>query len=256
MDAVQTVNSVETKQVKNFAFSLVIPVYNEEESIAELIQEVAQYFSDFSQFECIVVDDASKDNTLSVLKSLLPTYSFLKVYAHQQNRGQSAAVVTGVKQASFPWVATIDGDGQNPPSAINELISAAQVANSDNILVMGHRTQRQDNLLRKISSRVANNVRRSILHDNTNDSGCGLKLFPKSIFMGLPHFKNCHRFIPALFIRAGATIIEVPVAHRNRMQGTSKYGVMNRLWTGIIDLLGVAWLIRRPIQTGVKEISS
>lgn len=237
------------------AISLVIPVYNEEESITPLLEEAFSTFNeqDFPQFECVVVDDASKDKTLEVLLKLCQRFPRLRVVKHVKNSGQSAAVVTGVYAAKHPWIATVDGDGQNPPAEILKLIKAKPDDTSRGCLLIGHRTKRNDSFVKRLSSRVANKVRRAILKDDCPDTGCGLKLFTRNTFIRLPLFKNCHRFMPALFNRAGVKAISVPIAHRDRERGQSKYGVMNRLWVGIIDMFGVAWLARRPLSHDSEE---
>jgi dolichol-phosphate mannosyltransferase len=154
-----------------------------------------------------------------------------------------------VLAAKAPWIATLDGDGQNDPADIPRLIEALRDYDYDGHLklVMGNRTTRRDTRMRRLSSRIANAVRSTLLNDGTPDTGCGIKLFERDMFLQLPHFNHMHRFLPALAQRAGQRVISVPVDHRPRMRGTSKYGVNNRLWVGIVDLFGVMWLIRRRI---------
>ena len=148
--------------------------------------------------------------------------------------------------ADAPVIATLDGDGQNDPADIPTLLDRfREFADPDRILIAGHRTKRKDSWLKKVSSRFANSVRAAILKDDTPDTGCGLKVFSRNAFLAMPRFDHMHRYLPALMIRSGGKVISVPVNHRPRERGTSKYGVWNRLWVGIADLFGVMWLIRR-----------
>lgn len=231
--------------------SVVVPVYNEQDNVRPLILEIQTAMAHCANSEIVIVDDHSKDSTLENLQQLLTEVPTLKVVKHKRNMGQSAAVASGVRAASLPWIATLDGDGQNNPADIPALMSQAQQAlqnGQQHILCMGYRQKRNDNIIRKLSSRIANGVRTFCLKDSCPDSGCGIKLFLREDFLKLPLFRNCHRFLPALFKRCGATVINVPVSHRERLRGESKYGIMNRLFVGIVDLIGVSWLMRRPID--------
>jgi dolichol-phosphate mannosyltransferase len=170
----------------------------------------------------------------------------IRLLRHARRSGQSAAVATGVREARAPWIATLDGDGQNDPADIPRLLEAARNPPSPRLrLVMGNRTTRRDTWLRRLSSRVANGVRGGLLRDGTPDTGCGIKVFDRAVFMDMPRFDHMHRFMPALFQREGCDVISVPVNHRERLRGRSKYGLHNRLWVGIVDLFGMMWLIRR-----------
>lgn len=233
--------------------SLVIPMYNEQDNVEPLLKEAADALKIFPVFEIIVVDDASQDQTVARLLNLRQEIPQLRIIRHEKNSGQSRAVITGVKQASYYWIATLDGDGQNNPHDIPKMAKAIQ---TNWVLVAGHRADRKDTKLKRLSSKIANKVRRALLKDNCPDTGCGLKLFPKNLFMDLPHFKNMHRFLPALAKREGAEVINVKISHRERLRGVSKYGVMNRLFVGIVDLLGVMWLVRRPSRALSKEVKS
>jgi len=235
--------------------SVVIPMYNEAENVGPLLEEIQQAMQDWITFELVVVDDGSTDDTYKHLCEFQSTMPQLKILRHRCNYGQSAGIVTGVRSASSDWIATLDGDGQNNPSDIQLLYSALKNAleNYSNVLVIGNRKKRQDNWLRRLSSRVAYIMRRCLLRDDCPDAGCGLKLFSKETFLTLPHFNHCHRFLPTLFKRAGGHIIDVPVSHRPRTHGQSKYGIKNRLWVGIVDLIGVMWLMRRPLQPEVAD---
>jgi dolichol-phosphate mannosyltransferase len=170
----------------------------------------------------------------------------IRLIRHTVRSGQSAAVATGVREARAGWIATLDGDGQNDPADIPKLLDAVRSARSPQLrLVMGNRTTRRDTWLRRLSSRVANGVRGGMLKDGTPDTGCGIKVFDRAVFMDMPRFNHMHRFMPALFQREGFDVVSVPVNHRERTRGKSKYGLHNRLWVGIVDLFGVMWLIRR-----------
>lgn len=235
--------------------SVVIPMFNEEENVEPLITEVQEALQFLDDYETIVVDDCSHDQTYAKLVNLKKQFPKLKILKHKQNSGQSASVITGVKHANYDWIATLDGDGQNDPRDIQKLFQIAQehLAKNEWVLVAGHRTKRQDNYLKKFSTKIANRVRAWLLKDNCPDSGCGLKVFPKKIFLSIPLFNHVHRFLPALFKRQGLKVINVPVNHRFRLRGQSKYGVWNRLWVGIVDLLGVAWLQRRACTPVVEQ---
>lgn len=206
-------------------------------------------------FETIFVDDGSTDGTArAVVAARLQGMPEVRLVRHQVRSGQSAAVATGVRAARARWIATLDGDGQNDPADIPKLLEAVAQSNSPGLrLVMGNRTTRRDTWLRRLSSRVANGVRGGLLKDGTPDTGCGIKVFDRDVFLDMPRFNHMHRFMPALFQREGYQVISVPVNHRERTRGRSKYGLHNRLWVGIVDLFGVMWLIRRasprvPVQ--------
>ena len=227
--------------------SVVIPVCNEQDNVEPLAREIHAALSGRWSFETIFVDDGSTDGTAAALRAAraagLPEIRLLR---HAVRSGQSAAVATGVRAARAPWVATLDGDGQNDPADIPKLLEAAQADRGGRLrLVMGNRTTRRDTWLRRLSSRVANGVRGGLLKDGTPDTGCGIKVFDRAVFMDMPRFNHMHRFMPALFQREGYDVASVPVNHRERTRGTSKYGLHNRLWVGIVDLFGVMWLIRR-----------
>jgi len=227
-------------------FSVVVPVCNEAENVEPLAREIDAAFNNRS-YEMIFVDDGSTDETAAILKKLKGSLPALRVLSHSFRSGQSAAVASGVRASRAPWVATLDGDGQNDPADIPKLIAARDSPEGRGVqLFMGNRkASRKDTAFRKLQSSVANGVRSSLLGDGTPDTGCGIKLFSRELFMELPRFDHMHRFLPALFQRHGARVISVPVSHRPRMRGTSKYGMLNRLWVGIVDIGGVMWLRRR-----------
>jgi dolichol-phosphate mannosyltransferase len=226
--------------------SVVIPVCNEVDNVVPLALEIQAALASRGGFEIIFVDDGSTDGTVQKLLDLRPQVPSIRVLRHSRRSGQSIALHTGVRAARAPWVATLDGDGQNDPADIPNLVTAMEQGGTVELkLVMGHRQARRDTWLRRISSRIANGVRARLLQDATPDTGCGIKLLHRQTFLELPVFNHMHRFLPALFQRAGAHVISVPVRHRPRTRGQSKYGVRNRLWVGIVDLFGVRWLIRR-----------
>jgi dolichol-phosphate mannosyltransferase len=227
-------------------FSVVVPVCNEAENVEPLAREIDAALAG-RPYEMIFVDDGSTDDTAAILKKLKLSLPALRVLRHSFRSGQSAAVATGVRAARGSWIATLDGDGQNDPADIPKLIAARDAAANRGVqLFMGNRkASRKDTAFRKLQSSVANGVRSSLLGDGTPDTGCGIKLFSRELFLELPRFDHMHRFLPALFQRHGALVISVPVSHRPRLRGTSKYGMLNRLWVGIVDIAGVMWLRRR-----------
>jgi dolichol-phosphate mannosyltransferase len=227
-------------------FSVVVPVCNEAENVEPLAREIDAALNNRA-YEMIFVNDGSTDETAAILKKLKSSLPALRVLSHSFRSGQSAAVASGVRAARAPWVATLDGDGQNDPADIPRLIEARDGPEGRGVqLIMGNRkASRKDTAFRKLQSSVANGVRSSLLGDGTPDTGCGIKLFSREVFMDLPRFDHMHRFLPALFQRHGARVVSVPVSHRPRTRGTSKYGMLNRLWVGIVDIGGVMWLRRR-----------
>jgi dolichol-phosphate mannosyltransferase len=226
--------------------SVVIPVRNEADNIAPLVGEIGAALEGVCDYEIIYVDDGSSDATWPQLCALRSTVPRLRLLRHQRNCGQSAALLTGVRAARAPWIATLDGDGQNDPADIAGLLQiAAQHSAAEQLLIIGNRIQRRDSRWRRFTSRVANGVRSRLLGDATPDTGCGLKLLPRQLFLSLPYFDHMHRFLPALVQRCGGVSLSTPVHHRPRRRGRSKYGTLDRLWAGIIDMLGVIWLQRR-----------
>jgi dolichol-phosphate mannosyltransferase len=226
--------------------SVVVPVCNEAENVEPLAREIDAALAGRA-YEMIFVDDGSTDETSAVLRKLKAELPALRVLHHSFRSGQSAAVASGVRAARAAWIATLDGDGQNDPADIPKLLAERDVAaNRDVQLFMGNRkASRKDTAFRKLQSSIANGVRSSLLGDGTPDTGCGIKLFSREVFLELPRFDHMHRFLPALFMRHGARVISVPVSHRPRLRGSSKYGMLNRLWVGIVDICGVMWLRRR-----------
>lgn len=234
--------------------SIVIPAFNEADSIVPLVTEIMETTGGLPVSEIIVVDDGSDDNMVAALKAMDSPQ--LRVITHLTRSGQSTAIRTGVQKANGTLIVTLDGDGQNNPADIPALYKMYQdnAIRNPRTLVAGQRLKRQDDAIRLLSSRIANKIRAAILDDGVRDTGCGLKLFRRDDFLELPFFNHLHRFIPVLMKAKGVDIVLVDVSHRARTRGQSKYGVWNRLWVGIVDLFGVRWIVTRtkpPVE--VKE---
>jgi len=231
------------------AVSIVVPVRNEAENIAPLVAEIAAALGQRWAFEIIYVNDGSTDATADRLVALMKQQPHLRQISHAYSAGQSAAVRSGVKAARGAIVATLDGDGQNNPAFLPDLIAAIESGGGRVGLAAGQRVGRKDTGFKKMQSRIANAVRGTILRDGTRDTGCGLKAFPREVYLMMPYFDGLHRFMPALVRREGFGIAYVDVVDRPRRSGVSNYGFFDRLWIGIMDLLGVWWLIRRKKPT-------
>jgi dolichol-phosphate mannosyltransferase len=236
------------------ALSVVVPVFNERDNVAPLVGEITAALRGRVAFEIVYVDDDSKDDTLQVLRSLKAANPELRVLHHVGQSGQSTAVRTGVKAARALWIATLDGDGQNDPADIPKLLAARDAAAPEVRLFAGWRVDRQDSGSKRWASRWANAIRARMLRDDTPDTGCGIKLFERAAFLDLPYFDHMHRYLPALMQRAGWKTVSVPVNHRHRTAGVSKYNNLGRALVGIRDLRGVAWLIARSRRTAVEEV--
>lgn len=230
-----------------------MPVRNEAGNVLPLIEEIHAALEGRAAFEVVYVDDGSRDGTPRELEAARARYPRLRVLTHRTSCGQSAALLTGVRAARGAWVATLDGDGQNDPADLPKLLGARDDGPGNLQLVVGWRVTRHDSWLRRASSRIANTVRSRVLGDATPDTGCGLKLVLRSAFLELPAFDHMHRFLPALVQRNGGATLSVPVGHRARTRGRSNYGLHDRLWTGIADLLGVMWLKRRQKRPEASE---
>lgn len=234
--------------------SVVVPVHNEEDNVAPLVGEIVAALRGHVDFEIVYVDDTSKDATLQRLRDLQATVPELRVIRHLGNAGQSTAVRNGVKAARAPWIATLDGDGQNDPADIPKLLAQRGAATADTKLFAGWRVNRQDSGSKRWASKFANGIRSRMLRDATPDTGCGIKLFERAAFLDLPYFDHMHRYLPALMQRAGWQTVSVPVNHRHRTAGVSKYNNLGRAIVGIKDLFGVSWLIQRSRRTAVEEV--
>lgn len=228
---------------------------NEADNIAPLIEEITAALDSRWDYEIIYVNDGSTDTTGERLKAIMAQRGNLRQLRHAKSGGQSAAVRSGVRAARGAIVATLDGDGQNNPAFLPDLIAAVEKGAHVG-LAAGQRVGRKDTGFKKFQSRVANKVRNSILKDGTRDTGCGLKAFRREVFLAMPYFDGLHRFLPALVRREGYEIAYVDVIDRPRRSGVSNYGFFDRLWIGIMDLAGVWWLIRRKKPTpDVTEVT-
>jgi dolichol-phosphate mannosyltransferase len=227
------------------AVSVVVPVRNESGNIRPLVEEIGAALTGKWPFEVVYVDDGSRDATPAELASLMREYPWLRRITHVVSCGQSAAVRSGVMAARAPVVVTLDGDGQNDPAYLPEIVAKIISAPPTVGLVAGQRTGRKATGFKKLQSQIANEVRNLVLHDGARDTGCGLKAFRRNEFLALPYFDALHRFLPALFRRDGLDVAFVDVVDRPRHLGKSNYGMLDRLLVGLLDLAGVWWLIRR-----------
>lgn len=234
--------------------SIVIPARNEATNIEELLDGIEASLSG-RDFEIIVVDDASDDGMEAILRARMARSACLRVLRNDCSGGQSAAVHSGVRAARGAICCTLDGDGQNPPSELPKLIAPLEAPGAERIaLVAGQRVGRQDTLSKKLASRFANGLRSRVLKDGTRDTGCGLKGFRREAFLALPYFDHMHRYLPALFSRDGWGVAHVDVAHRARGGGRSHYNNLQRGLVGAVDLIGVAWLIKRRKKSRPTEV--
>lgn len=236
--------------------SVVVPVRNEAPNIAPLIAEIRAAVAGLGPYEIVYVDDGSTDDTPAALAEAARQGDLVR-RRHRVSCGQSAAIATGVKAARGHWIATLDGDGQNDPADIPRLFAAAlaeDAADPAPVLIAGHRIARKDTRTKRVVSRIANAVRAWLLGDATPDTGCGLKVFRRADFLDLPRFDHMHRYLPALFLRAGGRVRSVKVNHRPRLRGRSNYGVLDRLGVALFDLIGVIWLQRRGRRPELEPV--
>lgn len=235
-------------------FAVVAPMLNEAENVGTMADEIAAACASIGPFEVIFVNDGSTDATAARIAELRKRYPWLREVRHERPCGQSAAVRSGVLAAHAPIICTIDGDGQNPPAEIPKLVAPLLAGTPGLGLVAGQRVDRQDTASKKMASRLANRLRAWLLQDDTRDTGCGLKAFPRDVFLSLPFFDHLHRYLPALIRREGYAVQLVDVSHRAREAGASKYTNLGRALVGVHDLLGVRWLItRRQLPTVVHQ---
>jgi len=235
--------------------SVVVPVYNEQDNIVPLLAEIEVALREVVSFEIVMVDDASTDASVQRLQEAMARFPELRVVRHLSQAGQSTAVRNGVKAAHGEWIATLDGDGQNDPADIPKLLAARDAGERETKLYAGWRVNRRDSASKRWASKLANAIRSRLLRDSTPDTGCGIKLFEREAFLDLPYFDHMHRYLPALMQRAGWKTVSVPVNHRERRSGVSKYNNLRRALVGISDLRGVAWLIRRSRLPRIEEIA-
>lgn len=231
--------------------SVVVPVHNESGAIEQLVQEISDALQGYA-FEIIVVDDLSKDNTLQVLRAAKAKFPQLRVFAHQYNAGQSAAIISGVREARALIIGTLDGDGQNDPKDLPKLLRTLTRIDAQNNLAMvaGMRLKRQDSNAKKYASKIANAVRQFLLNDDAIDSGCGIKVVKRDVFLMLPYFDHMHRYMAALIKQSGRSVEFLEVHHRARETGASKYTNFGRLIAALSDLFGVIWLGTRRRNSG------
>ena len=232
--------------------SIVIPIYNEQNNIIKLIKEVRVALEKKINYEIIIVDDGSDDNTYEALNKIKKNKKNIIIITHKKNYGQSISLQTGIIEANSEYIVTLDGDGQNDPRDILKLIKSFD-SKLGFMMVIGNRVNRIDSLAKKVASRLAFQIRKLLLKDTTPDTGCAIKLFRKKDFLQLPFFNHIHRFLPFLFNTFGGKVISIPVNHRSRSSGISKYSNFQRFLVGINDLYGVIWLRKRSVWPILKK---
>ncbi len=231
--------------------SLVVPAFNEAESLAELVNEIDRALAPMAlPWELVLVDDGSTDDTLAAMKSLARSEPRIRIFRHRKNAGQSAALATGFRHARGAFVVTLDADLQNDPADIPRLLAELERGWD---VVSGVRVERRDSFVRKASSRIANAVRNWATDEAITDVGCSLKAYRADFLRDLPLFTGMHRFLPTLVRWNGARVTEIPVSHRPRRHGVAKYGIGNRLFRALADLMAVRWMRRRWIEVRNSE---
>lgn len=239
--------------------SVLIPAKDEAGNIGALVGEIAAALGPVCTYEIVLVDDGSTDGTGRVfMERCRELGAPAQLLRHARSCGQSTALTTAARHARGLYLVTIDGDGQNDPADIPALLAEAgrMVTQAKDFCIAGYRKNRRDTEWKKFQSRIANAVRRRILDDGVPDTGCGLKLVPRRTWLMLPYFDHMHRYIPALVLRLGGCVAVVPVNHRHRQAGVSKYTAWNRVWVGIVDMFGVRWLIRRGKLPELEQVES
>lgn len=242
------IGALPTLALDTVDLAVVVPAKDEAGSVLSLVEEIRCALEGSIVFELIYVDDGSTDATLARLAEAKRCCSHLRVIRHKASCGQSQAIITGIKAARAAWIVTLDGDGQNDPADIPVLFARLQAMRYETAIqsmLIGYRAVRHDTWGKRITSRLANRLRAVLLKDDTPDTGCGLKMFPRAAFLGFPHFDHMHRYLPALMIRSGGQVISCAVNHRPRSSGRSHYGTLDRLWVSLFDLVGMLWLQRR-----------
>ncbi|MBP4040130.1 glycosyltransferase family 2 protein [Aeromonas sp. SrichE-2G] len=237
--------------------SVVVPAKDERDNLAPLITEIDTALGGSYDYELIYVDDGSEDDSYALLCELKARFARLRVVRHVRAVGQSMAVLSGVRQGRGDWLVVLDGDGQNDPADIPAMLEEAKrrfEADKNQVGLIGHRVTRRDDWVKRLSSKLANGFRDLLLKDGIPDTGCGLKVVRREWYLRLPSFNHMHRYIPALIQAQGGTMSPWPVNHRPRQAGVSKYGVWNRLWVGLVDVVGVWWLQRRSKVVEIREM--
>jgi dolichol-phosphate mannosyltransferase len=240
---------ISANMISPLAFTIIIPAFNEAESIGEVLRELATMLPAGTPHEVIVVNDGSADATAAQVRAVMAGFPALRLLSHERCAGKSRAIATGAMAARGEWIATMDADGQNDPADILAMLAVARSAGGQ-VLVAGQRPKREDTWAKRVSSRIANGFRRAVLNDACPDTGCGMKVFPREAFLLLPVFEGLHRFLPALFNVLGVRLIMHKVTDRRRLAGQSKYTNFGRALVGVPDLLTVVWLRHRVRQTG------
>ena len=235
---------------ENPEISVMVPVFNEEESLPLLIPKLVEVLNLLNiSYEVILVDDGSSDGSWEILKEMVSHHPFFRILRFKENRGSSAALVAGVREARGKKIVTLDSDLQNDPEDIPKLLGYLDQYD----MAAGWRQKREDPWLRRISSKIANGVRNRLSGEKVNDSVCPLRVFRRECFKDIPRFNGMHRFLPTLMKREGYRVIEVPVSHHPRRFGKAKYNIRNRMWRAFIDLLGVRWMKRRTVRYEIEE---
>jgi dolichol-phosphate mannosyltransferase len=237
--------------------SVVVPLKNEAENVGFVTQGILAACGPLAPFELVYVDDGSTDATAAEVLALAARHPQVRLVRHAASAGQSAAIHSGVLAARGRAICTLDGDGQNPPAEIAKLVARLEDRRfPDGVgLIAGQRVGRQDTASKRLASKAANDLRSRLLQDNTRDTGCGLKLFPREVFLALPYFDHMHRYLPALVARDGWRTLHVDVGHAPRHAGRSNYANLSRALVGIYDLFGVMWLIRRRKKARGVEVT-
>ncbi|SNR74009.1 Glycosyl transferase family 2 [Humidesulfovibrio mexicanus] len=231
--------------------SIVIPVYNEQDNLPVLFDEIARAMRPLNrEWEVVFVDDGSSDASLGVLKRLAAENAEVRYIAFTKNRGQSAAFCAGFDQAAFPIVVTMDADLQNDPADIPAMLALFDQGYG---MAIGWRKKRQDTASKRYASKIANAIRNRITRESVRDTGCSLKIMRRDVLLRIPRFKGMHRYLPTLMKLEGASVAEMPVNHRERHMGVSKYGNWERAVAGVRDLLGVRWLQDRHFNYEIRE---
>jgi dolichol-phosphate mannosyltransferase len=240
--------------VSGLRFSLVVPVFDEQDNVAPLLDETAEVLAAYRPFEMLLVDDASADNTLDNARRWRTERGadWLRILRMARNSGQSAAVLAGVERARAPLVLTMDGDLQNDPRDLPRILELLEAGAWQG--VTGIRERRRDSAIRRLSSRIGNAVRNLVTGDRVADAACGIKGFRRELFLAVPRFDGMHRFMATLARQAGGRVCEVPVRHRPRHAGRAKYGIGNRALRGLRDCFAVRWLRDRRLRREVAEI--
>lgn len=238
------------RKTEEIEISVVVPVFNEEESLPILVPQLVEVLNRLDRsYEVIFVDDGSLDGSLKILKAMVYRHPFFRIVRFRENRGSSAALVAGVREARGRRIVTIDSDLQNDPADIPKLLDYLDQYD----MAAGWRQKREDPWLKRISSKIANAVRNRLSGEKINDSVCPLRVFKRECFKNIPKFNGMHRFLPTLMKMEGYRVVEVPVSHHPRRFGKSKYNIRNRMWRSFVDLLAVRWMKSRTIAYDIEE---